>query len=284
MNKKITFNLLTNSLNFQVCLRVLFPLNNIMKKALISTFLLTSLVSQMNAALIFGGDFQAYKPGSGNSVTATFATTNSYAQGLGPNLQLLQGGGVDIASVTYSDLSTPGAVGGAPDVDMPGWKKIHGSFGDIQANGVGGSTGMGLYAAWGGQGRIETENSVGTIIAGQDYKITAMLNGDAGSPITGSIAFHLLANGVQLIPSAFSIVDPMAPYTTFQQISRSYNASDLAGLVGQSLTIVVGVEDDNNIGGRLVFDDISLETVPEPTSVLLGSLSLLALLRRRRKA
>jgi hypothetical protein len=279
MNKKITFNLLTNSLNFQVCLSVLFPLNNIMKKALISTFLLTSLVSQINAALIFGGDFQMYKPGSGNTVTADFATPTSYGSGVGSNLQVSGG------SVNYSDSSAPGVFGdNIPDIDLPGWTTLQGSV-DLQANGMGGSTGMNLFALWGGDGRLVTAGSVGTIIAGQDYTITTMVAGPGdGTPIAGPLAFHLRANGVQLTPT--SLVNPTGPYalTTFQQISRTYDAASLAAYAGQSLTIVIGVEDANDFGNRVIFDDVSLVSVPEPTSALLGSLSVLVLLRRRRKA
>lgn len=249
-----------------------------MKTLLTTTAILASAIAQMNAALILGGDFQMYKPESSNTVTATFGSATSYAAGIGAGLQVAAGG-----TVTYSDLSAPGAPGGDPDIDMPGWTVVQGNL-DLGANGMGGSTGLNVYAAWGGDGRIVTAGSVGTIIAGQDYTITSMVNGTAGTPIEGPIAFHLLANGVQLTPS--SLVNPVGPFGTFQQMSRTYDAATLASVVGQSMTIVIGVENANDLPNRIIFDDVSLNTlaVPEPSVALLGGLGVLALLRRRRNA
>jgi hypothetical protein len=109
-----------------------------------------------------------------------------------------------------------------------------------------------------------------------------MIDGPTGGPIEGPLAFYLLANGTPLTPS--SEVTPDTGGLGFQTISRTYDAASLAGLDGQSLTIVVGVEDTNTRGNRMIWDDVSLDVVPEPSSALLLGVSgaALILVRRRR--
>ena len=83
-----------------------------------------------------------------------------------------------------------------------------------------------------------------------------MVDGPSGGPIEGDLAFHLLADGVVLTATA-----PLALLTGsvgFQEISRTYDATSLAGHVGESLTVIIGVEDSNNFGNRMIWDNISL--------------------------
>jgi hypothetical protein len=90
-----------------------------------------------------------------------------------------------------------------------------------------------------------------------------MVGGPDDGPISGPLAFHLVANGVQLVPTSF--VDPTLPNGgAFQMISRTYSAAVLAPHVGASTTIVLGVEDANNAGDRVIFDDVKLETTIVP--------------------
>lgn len=226
----------------------------------------------VQAALVSGGDFQLYKPGE---PTVTAALTEGWVSwnGVIPPTDL----SINNGSADYSD-GTSGST-----VDLLGWTKIQGNV-DITANGPGGSLALNVFAAWGGQSRVASASSLGTITGGLDYTISAMIGGPDTGPIQGPLAFHLLADGAELTPT--SSVDPSVPNNgEFQTISRTYEAADLAGFVGQEMTIVVGVTDDNEIGNRVIFDDVSLDAVPEPGSSLLAALGGLglAVVRRKRK-
>ena len=200
--------------------------------------------------LVTNGTFQLYKPGTAYAVTAAFADESSYAIGLGDGI-VLEGG-----TVNYADGST------GTTVDLPGWTSLQGNN-DLLANGVDGSTGMNLFAEWGGDGRIQSASAIGTVQDGASYTISAMVGGPDDGPIQGPLAFHLLANGVQLTPT--SSVNPTLPNGGgFQQISRTYQAAALAGQTGASLTIVLGVEDANNAENRVIFDNVTIEATGTP--------------------
>lgn len=206
--------------------------------------------------LIFGGDFQVYKPGTGYYVKAEFTGGNSYAGGVGDGKSLTGG------TITYADGTSGIAGDGIPDFDLPGWEPLR-ARNDLMFNGVGGSTGMNIFGSWGGQVRIQTTGSLFTVAAGQSVTITAMVGGPDDGPITGPLAFHLVANGVQLVPT--SIVNPTLPNGgAFQMISRTYSAAVLAPHIGATTKIVLGVEDANNIGNRVIFDDVKLEMTSAP--------------------
>ena len=211
-----------------------------------------------------------YKPGTLYYVPAAF-NGGSYAAGVGNGITLSGG------TVTYSDTSV------GTTVDLPGWAALN-SGNDLANNGVGGSTGMNIFAAWGGNGRIQTTGSLLTISAGQTITISVMVGGPDDGPIGGPLAFHLLADGVQLVPTSF--VDPTLPnFGAFQMISRTYDAAVLAPHLGQTTTIVLGVENSNAAGERVIFDDVSLSAIPEPGTPLLLGLGgfALAFVRSRRK-
>lgn len=242
-----------------------------MKHSLATFVALLPFAVTSQAAVIFGGDFQMYKPGTGYTVTAVFADDSSFARGVGDGIVLAGG------SVNYSDGSS------GTTIDLPGWAPLQ-SGNDLSANGVGGSTGMNIFAAWGGDGRIQTTGSLFTVASNQTVTITAMVGGPESGPVQGPLAFHLFAGGVQLTPISF--VDPTLPTGgAFQMISRTYDASVLNGHIGAPTRIVLGVEDANNFGNRVIFDDVNLVVIPEPTtSILLGLGGFaLAFSRSRRK-
>jgi hypothetical protein len=84
-----------------------------------------------------------------------------------------------------------------------------------------------------------------------------MVGGPDDGPIQGPLAFHLLANGVQLTPT--SSVNPTLPNGgRFQQISRTYQGAALAGHIGASLTIVLGVENANDAVNQVIFDNVAI--------------------------
>jgi Family of unknown function (DUF6288) len=213
------------------------------------------LISERVVESGFGanGTFQMYKPGTNYTVTATFADGSSYAAGVGDGITLLGG------SVNYSDGTT------GTTVDLPGWTTVQGAN-DLVANGVNGSTGMNLFASWGGDGRIQSAGSLGIVQDGGVYTISAMVGGPDDGPIQGPLAFHLLADGVQLTPT--SSVNPTLPGGgVFQQISRTYQGAALAGHIGKSLTIVLGVENANDAGNRVIFDNVTIESPPTLFSI-----------------
>jgi hypothetical protein len=207
-----------------------------------------------SAELVPNGEFQFYKPGEPDvtaEITGGWVPWNGVISPT--NLTILGGG-----SANYSD-STTGST-----VDLPGWKKIRGNA-DVFGNGPAGSNAFNAFGSWGGQTRIESAEPLGTVQAGGVYTISVMVGGPDTGPIEGPLAFHLLADGVQLTPT--SSVEPTLPNGgAFQLISRTYEGAALADHVGASLTIVLGVEDDNAIGNRVIFDDVSIEGIGSGTA------------------
>lgn len=209
-----------------------------------------------------------YKPGTNYTVSATFTPGNSFARGVGDGIEMAGG------SISYADGSPDGVSGdGIADLDMPGWEAVQ-SGNDLFGNGLNGSTGMNIFAAWGGDGRIQTAGSLGTIKGGETITISVMVGGPDTGPIQGPLAFHLLADGVQLVPS--ESVEPTLPNGgSFQMISRTYDAAALAGSVGASTKILLGVEDSNDFANRVVFDEVSIEGLaPEGAAGLSLDISL----------
>ena len=242
-----------------------------MKRSTLALLISATIAQTSGADLVPGGDFQMYKPGTDYTVTATFGVgNNSFARGVGDGIELAGG------TVSYSDGSPEGVAGdGIPDIDMPGWSPEQ-SGNDLFGNGVDGSNGMNLFAAWGGDGRVKSAASLGTIQAGSVYTISVMVGGPDAGPIQGPLAFHLVADGVQLVPS--EIVDPTLPTGgAFQEISRTYDAGSIAGHIGAEMISVLGVEDANDCANRVVFDN------GETNGRDIGSLNRDALVRTNRK-
>jgi hypothetical protein len=133
-------------------------------------------------------------------------------------------------------------------------------------NGVDGGIGCNGFAAWGGNTRIESDPGLGTIESGRTYTITVQVGGPDGGPISGPLAFHLAADGTPMTPS--SQVDVTLPsIVDFQEITRTYDPTSTADHVGKEMTIILGVEDENSVGNRIIFDNVSLEVVGAPTEL-----------------
>ncbi len=207
--------------------------------------------------VIPGGDFQLYQPGS-TTVTAELVGGGVYVPWNPPNaptnLTVLGG------SAAYSD-STTGST-----VDLPGWSKIQGNV-DLAYSGPGGSMALGAYAAWGGDTRVETTGSLYTIAAGETIIISVNVSGGPGGPMAGPLAFHLYANGALVTPSSSVNVSGEANKT----ISRTYDPAALLAHVGQPTRIVLGVENANDAGGRVIFDNVTLTAGVDLTPPTLNS-------------
>jgi len=192
------------------------------------------LAAQASAVTLpLNGGFDISKPGTNGAVGGTL--DSGFTSGVGEGGVLIKGGG----QVTFDDSSV--AVDGEL-IDMLGWTAVNGAGGDALNNGPGGSFAWNTFAGWGDNSRVGTD-VLGQIEAGQSYTISATMGGPQTGPRSQGIAFHMLADGVILTPDASVGNDGTGD---FQTISRTYDAASLAGVVGQDVTIVVGVTDDRS--------------------------------------
>jgi hypothetical protein len=145
---------------------------------------------------------------------------------------------------------------------MPGWLPRAGGN-DLFNNGVDGSNGLNLFAAWAGAagpGSVQSAEAIETIEAGNTYIVKVLIGGPEGGPISGPLNFHLAANGEPMTPT--ELVDPTLPSPEpFQEISRTYGPDAIADHVGKDLTIIVGLDPANSAGSRVIFDNVSLEVI-----------------------
>jgi hypothetical protein len=105
-----------------------------------------------------------------------------------------------------------------------------------------------------------------------------------GGIVGGINNFSLASSGINTITLTFSGADgtgsPFAGLGTRVNISdgtNSWNATLDAGLTAETISF-----GNYALGGRGYVDNLTIYTVPEPGTALLGGLGLLALLRRRR--
>ncbi len=222
---------------------------------------LTAFAASAQPALLFNGGFEIYKPGTAYTVAGTLdgGLFQSYVKGVGDNRDVIGA----VGSVTWDDATT------SSTADLPGWVSIHGSGTDTAINGVGGSEGLNVFAAWGGRVRVQSTPTTAGFGANTTYTITAQIDGPAGGPIEGELAFHLMAGSVQLT------ADEELPSFTgglgFQTITRTYTIGGLPTGVssGDPLTIVIGVGDNNTFGNRMIWDNVELiADPPEPGTLI----------------
>jgi hypothetical protein len=204
--------------------------------------ILVLAIGQVQAVTVTvpNGGFDIYKPGTNYTVTAVL-TSGNYAKGPGDNLTVLGAGIAD-----YGDGTTGGTI------DCPGWNWLV-KTGDLVPNGMDGSIAYNAFGTWsGGTGNLaESADSLGDIAGGRVYTLSAMVNGSGGP-----LVLDLLAGGVALTPS--SSITPALPTDDWQEISRTYDADVVGNHAGQPMTIVLGTGDEDHVGTRIRFDNVSL--------------------------
>ena len=235
--------------------------------------------SQAASITVPNGSFETlYYPGS-TTVTATIS--GGWTGGVGPGA-LVAGG-----TAVFSDAST------STTVDVPGWVTAAGWLpaynnpanrsGSVAAQNAAAhgnnyflSNGSGYGNPNGGA--IESAASLGLVASGESYTLSMFVNDNEGAPVSGR-TLDLLANGVVLTPSSFTGTPGVAG--TWNEFTNTYDAASLAGVLGHALTIRVGWA-AGATGDQSELDNVTLTSIPEPTSLSLLALGALGLVRRKR--
>jgi len=215
--------------------------------------------------LVPNGDFEEiYKPGS-QTITADLGA--GWTQGIGPDTPMDDGIATFSDGTTGNRVDIPAWVG----ADAQGWIGNGGTYGrdtsfPNRQGAVARQTGTpdGLYyylnngGDWGNPagGLIVSEAPLATVESGLTYTLSMLVAGVDGGATP--VVLELLADGVPLTPS--SSVNPVLS-DQWQGFSRTYNAASLAGQVGKSLTIRLGIGRGAG-GAQTLFDAVRLSYVP----------------------
>jgi len=137
------------------------------------------------------------------------------------------------------------------------------------------------------QETITSASSLGVITPLTTYTLTVAVGNvkpsDAlayGSP--GNVSFSLLANGVAFATQTVS--KGTVPNATFEDFSLTYITPATGSIIGENLTIQLASQNSSGGDYDAAFDNVTLDAIPEPTSVALlaaGALLLFCVIRRR---
>jgi PEP-CTERM motif len=140
-------------------------------------------------------------------------------------------------------------------------------------------TTFGLQHAYVGLGESINQDTSVTIIGGQTYTLT--VNVGQVSAFTGSTAtIRLYGNTISNVIAEFTGIAPGAGAYLLDQTFTYTSLASGDPFAGQT----VGIALLGTAGTQVIFDNVRFDVgaVPEPSSLLLGGLGALALLRRRR--
>lgn len=119
-----------------------------------------------------------------------------------------------------------------------------------------------------------------TIQADTTYTMTAWVRTQNATNIVGNISIYGWTSGgnqQQATTSLTGLSD------TWQQFTVSFTTGASGGAVGSDLEFSLNkVSTGSGTNPKLLFDNVVVTSVPEPSAALLGGLGMLALLRRRR--
>jgi hypothetical protein len=234
------------------------------------------------------GSFELlYKPGT---AIPGLVSPGGWTQGVGPACP------IDSGEYRFDDATTgrvadiPGWVG----YDRDGWIALGGTYGWDQTTGnLQGSVARQIATTDGVQYYLSNGGSWGNAAGGLIVSDAPLGDGAHGiytllmdaQGAAAPVALELLGDGVVLTPT--SLVDPDLSDGQWHEFSRTYDSATVAGLIGSELTIVLGI-DRGATGTQTRFDNVRLEfqpsafVIPEPASLSLLGLGLLALRRRRK--
>jgi len=221
----------------------------------------TALITEPISIPVPNGDFETmYKPGT--MITGNMED-NGYASGVGPDRPIGRG------TFEFSDGTT------GDFADITGWLGYSVGLADPNTANRGAPNaednytvgGKHCFAAngvkWGNSpdGALITSDASLGLVEDGTYTLSMMINTwkNDGPPHATPVVLELLADGVSLVPT--SVVDSPIDGINWVEISRTYDAATMAGVIGQDLTIVLGVGRDA-VGTQTRFDDVLLAFVP----------------------
>jgi hypothetical protein len=223
------------------------------------------------------------------TILALAASTTVTILGLAGNLQAATVIIVD-ATTKNGSFETPvvTANGGAWDGGVPSPWSYSGAAFTQRTGGVtpqDGSQYVGLdwWQATSSVSMSHTDVGV-TILANTTYTMTAWVRTqnatNAGDPIVGNISIYGWTSGgnqQQATTSLTGLSD------TWQQFTATFTTGASGGAVGSALEFSLNKESGGTgTQQKLLFDNVVVTSVPEPSAALLGALGMLCLLRRRR--